>query len=546
VLTFFFSDGSLEPATPPSPVTAAYSEPGYTPPNSPLIVGNGAPSGTTNPNKWQPLALAQNISQNGFVEPSNIQSYLGSQWLTVRPFALTRTNNSLPWINPGAPSLISTSVSNLSPTHEAYLNQMVEVIRYHSYLTPNDGVTMNISPGTLGNNPLGTNSGAGHATNPSTGQPYPANVVKRGDFGRVLAEYWADGPSSETPPGHWNVLAGQVSDHASQQNQIEKIGPVLDDLEWDVKLYFALNAATHDAACAAWSLKRYYEGTRPITGIRFMGMRGQVTDQQASNWHFQGLPLIPGLIETITSASSQAGQRHENLAAHLGKIAIYVWPGEPASPSTQSSGVKWILATDWVPYQKKTFVTPAFPGYVSGHSTFSRAAAEVMTTFTGSSFFPGGLSTHTATQNTSLAFEQGPSQTITLQWATYFDAADQAGLSRLWGGIHISEDDFKGRIAGSQAGKQAYARAKAYWTGSILNNTVPLAVRADGTALKLDWTADPGMYYKVQFSQDLGFWLDFSSPIQAQAAGMSFTDPFPIGFDDATRRYYRVIRSLEP
>ena len=70
---------------------------------------------------------------------------------------------------------------------------------------------------------------------------------------------------------------------------------------------------------------------------------------------------------------------------------MLAWAGNPEDPSTQTSGVAWILAVDWVPYQLPTFVTPAFAGYVSGHSTFSRAAAEVMTAITGSPFFPGGL-----------------------------------------------------------------------------------------------------------------------------------------------------------
>ena len=82
-------------------------------------------------------------------------------------------------------------------------------------------------------------------------------------------------------------------------------------------------------------------------------------------------------------------------------------PGNPDDPKTQTGGVGWILAVDWVPYQLPTFVTPAFPGYVSGHSTFSRAAAEVLTAFTGSEFFPGGVSGYTITAG-SLKFETGP------------------------------------------------------------------------------------------------------------------------------------------
>src|SRR6266498_5054628 len=116
-----------------------------------------------------------------------------------------------------------------------------------------------------------------------------------------------------------------------------------------------------------------------------------------------------------------------------------------------------------MPYQRTNFVTPAFPGYFSGHSTFSRSAAEILTAITGSPFFPGGLGTYT---NYALGFEKGPSQPITLQWATYYDAADQAGLSRIWGGIHPPVDDFGGRRAGSQCGKAVWALAHKFFDGS--------------------------------------------------------------------------------
>lgn len=125
------------------------------------------------------------------------------------------------------------------------------VLRYALELTPDDGVTRDFSPGAFGNNSLGANDGSGRPLNPFTGQPYAPNRVKRGDFARVLAEFWADDPSSETPPGHWNSLANYVSDSAHADKRIGGTGPVVDDLEWDVKLYFALNSAEHDAACTA-------------------------------------------------------------------------------------------------------------------------------------------------------------------------------------------------------------------------------------------------------------------------------------------------------
>jgi hypothetical protein len=112
---------------------------------------------------------------------------------------------------------------------------------------------------------------------------------------------------------------------------------------------------------------------------------------------------------------------------------VRAWRGNPADPATQTSGVGWILAAEWVPYQRPTFVTPAFAGYVSGHSTFSRAAAEVMTAMTGGAYFPGGLSEWTVPAG-ELVTEQGPTGDVTLQWVTYYDAAAQAGISRIFGG----------------------------------------------------------------------------------------------------------------
>src|SRR5436309_1392439 len=153
--------------------------------------------------RWQPLAITNAVDQNGF-PAGPIQSFLGAQWLGVRPFALARSETNLPWIDPGPQPHFHGA------GHTQFTNEVVDVIRHSSELTPDDGVTINISPGAWGNNSLGLNDGTGHPLNPVTSQPYTNNIVKRGDFARVLAEFWADGPSSETPPGHWNVLANGV------------------------------------------------------------------------------------------------------------------------------------------------------------------------------------------------------------------------------------------------------------------------------------------------------------------------------------------------
>jgi hypothetical protein len=174
------------------------------------------------------------------------------------------------------------------------------------------------------------------------------------------------------------------------------------------------------------------------------------------------LPLVPGLIELVTSESLASG-RHVGFERHVGKVVVRGWRGEPGDRKHGVGGVTWIRAVEWLPYQRRTFVTPAFPGYVSGHSTFSRAAAEVLASVTGSPYFPGGYEYFEAKPG-YLTFEYGPSAPVRLEWASYFDAADQAGQSRLWGGIHVTPDDFRGRVLGRRVGLRALTRARAFFT----------------------------------------------------------------------------------
>jgi hypothetical protein len=431
-----------------------YADPTYKPVNPPLVVEEPGAE-MRDPSRWQPLALAKIISQNGLPVPGRVQIFVGPQWGAVAGFALPEAREGLT-IDPGP-------VPQLGDPE--FARTALEVIRYSSRLDPADGEAMEIGPAGLGGNTLGRNDGHGHDLNPATGEPYAPNVVPRGDFERALAEYWADGPSSETPPGHWNAVANQVSDSPDLERRIGGTDREVDRLEWDVKLYFALNGAVHDAAVAAWGAKRHYDSARPISMIRYMGSHGQSSDPKGLSYDPYGLLLEPGLVEVVTRASSAAGERHEALAGHIGGVAIRAWAGFPDDPVAESSGVHWIRAVDWVPYQLPTFVTPAFAGYVSGHSTFSRAAAEVLTAFTGSSYFPGGLY-EVPRPAGSLKIERGPSTDVTLQWATYFDAADAAGVSRLYMGIHVSPDDFGGRRVGAQCGRAAWALAQDFFEGT--------------------------------------------------------------------------------
>ncbi len=430
-----------------------YKDPdGFHPENPPLVVDEPGIV-VDDPLQFQQLLLSEAVTQNGISEGSGVRDYVGSHWGAVTPFAMVRAEeDELYFAGENPPLTLDDDLRNA----------IADVLQRSSELDIADGEVWDISPGAYGNNTLGTNDGKGYALNPVTGKPYKAQPVLRGDFTRVLAEFWADGPQSETPPGHWNTLANHVADHPETEKRLFGEGDQLSALAWDVHVYLALNGAVHDAAIAAWELKRHYISARPVTLIRYLCSLGQRTDPKELSYHEEGIDLVPGMVEVITEASSKPGERHAHLKRYLGEIAVHSWRGEPGDRDSEVGHVDWIRASEWIPYQRRTFVTPAFPGYVSGHSTFSRAGAEVLAAITGSEFFPGGLGRHVIDPG-YLVFEFGPVDQFELQWATYYDAADQAGQSRLWGGIHVRNDDFDGRKIGKQVGLLAVERARSFF-----------------------------------------------------------------------------------
>ncbi|WP_413164508.1 vanadium-dependent haloperoxidase [Capilliphycus salinus ALCB114379] len=189
-------------------------------------------------------------------------------------------------------------------------------------------------------------------------------------------------------------------------------------LDEDVKLFFTLANAVFDAGIAAWESKRYYDYIRPVSAIRSL---------------FNGR-----------------------------QIQAWGGPGQ---------GTQTLDGSQWHPYQRLNDPTPPFPEYVSGHSSYSAAAAEVLKRFTDSDRF--GAS-YTAPAGSS-HFEPGitPTQEITLFWPTFSDAADEAGISRLYGGIHFRDADLNGRILGRKVGETVWNKAQGFINGgndSIIDN----------------------------------------------------------------------------
>jgi hypothetical protein len=153
--------------------------------------------------------------------------------------------------------------------------------------------------------------------------------------------------------------------------------------------------------------------------------------------------------------------------ANVGKIKIFAWRGHAfvSNRNFDVAGVDWVLAENWWPYQRADFVTPPFSGYTSGHSTLTSAGAQVLTLLTGSPYFPSGLYEFPVGTNAFLDYEKGPSVPVNLQWATYFDWADSAGISRLWAGVHPPVDDITGRRIGRVIGVRGFEKASSYFSG---------------------------------------------------------------------------------
>lgn len=456
-----------------------YSNQHYLPVNPPIEPPKPGNPSIVDLDRWQPIALVQYVDQAGNVINSQPPA-LSPEWGAVAPFALSEADRTTHfrdgfgynvYHDPGAPPKIHDSYAHI------YKWTFALVAIWSGHLDQSDGVMMDISPASRGNLQSlptsfdefpdfydtlnGGDKSPGHPTNPATGAPYEPQLVPRGDYTRVLAEFWADGPNSETPPGHWFTILNTVTDHPTFERRLGGTGPELGPLEWDVKSYFALGGAMHDVAITAWGIKGWYDCIRPISAIRAMADRGQSSDPAAASYHPDGLPIVPGKIELVQTGDPLAGPASEN----VGKIKLYAWRGPTyiPDPLTTQAHAGWILAQDWWPYQRPTFVTPPFPGYVSGHSTYSRAAAEVLTALTGDEYFPGGMSQFEIKANEYLVFEEGPSVDMTLQWATYRDAAEESALSRIWGGIHPPIDDVPGRLIGIKVGNAAYAHALSYF-----------------------------------------------------------------------------------
>jgi len=317
---------------------------GYQPRNKPMSVPlPAAPDAVDFVDKWQALTYLN--SAHEAVTPG----FICPHWQQVKPFALSSGSQFRPTTGPQ------------SPLSQGFLDQALYVMDVQARLTPEQ---------------------------------------------KVIAEYWADGPNSELPPGHWTEFAAYVAERDPLPG-LPHSGKL--SLDNSVKLFFALGNAIFDASIATWDAKRHFDYARPITTIRHL-FRGQT---------------------------------------------VRGWGGP-------GQGTQTILGETWRPFQVSSFPTPPFSEFTSGHSGFSMAAATVLKSFTGSDQFGFYYA-----QNTPLnADPTEPVTGVVLHWPTFTSAAREAGESRLFGGIHFYEGNVVGLDIGEKCGKAAYGKAQDLWSGA--------------------------------------------------------------------------------
>jgi len=209
------------------------------------------------------------------------------------------------------------------------------------------------------------------------------------DTEKVIAEFWAGGPFTVSPPGMllwmWKHYMG-----------VKDMAPAT--IVWS-----GLDLSLHlfETGRLVWGLKKAHMQARPIQEIRRL-YRGQ---------------------------------------------AVKKYDGTT------------IQGESWVPYQETNFVTPPFADFPSGHSAFSRAFANVMNAWFGTTIDTRTEDTLDDIQLISPAlrpqieapgtfvFLSGnsqiqpavvPASAVTLAWTTWDDLAESAGISRKYGGIHAA------------------------------------------------------------------------------------------------------------
>jgi hypothetical protein len=250
------------------------------------------------------------------------------------------------------------------------------------------------------------------------------------DEHKIIAEFWEDGRGTAFPPGTFMAFAQFVS--ARDEHTLDQ----------DAKLFLAMGNAVFDAGIATWQAKFEYDYARPVRVIRDLGELGLIGE------------------EGVDELTGETG------------FVIDAFGG--FDPDTGAGlGTRTILAENFVTFQRPGGdPSPPFAEYTSGHSAFSAAGAEVLRLFTGSDEFGGSVAFAIA----STQFETDvPAEETLLEWETFTAAAEEAGLSRRYGGIHFKDGDLNGRDLGGLVGAEAFDLAQRFIGGEATDADRPFS-----------------------------------------------------------------------
>ena len=166
------------------------------------------------------------------------------------------------------------------------------------------------------------------------------------------------------------------------------------------------------------------------------GHWNEIAANLATSRHFD-LASTAHVFATLDAALADAG-----IAAWNAKYTYNCWRPITAIREAGTDGNPATVADpSWTPL----LATPAFPSYVSGHSAFSAAAATVLSAYFG--------------PNTAFSATSDAMPGVVRHFSSFAQAAQEAGMSRIYGGIHFSFDNLAGLAIGRTIGRLAVARA---------------------------------------------------------------------------------------
>ncbi|MFK7867918.1 MAG: DUF6851 domain-containing protein [Roseobacter sp.] len=380
-----------------------------------------------NPNPLEINDIARWTPENVPIDPEEAspeQSFLTAHWLEVEGFALPKNAD-------GSTDFSSTLPVAPKPFFTegfagSTLNFDAQTILLDNELTL-DGVlfaagdTIEVSKALIGD--VINESFIAQAEEVVA---YSANLT---DEEKIIAEFWEDGGGTAFPPGTFMTFAQFVS--ARDDNSLDQ----------DAQMFLAMSNAVMDAGIATWQAKVEYDYARPVRVIRDLGELGLIGELG------------------VDDNTGEAGWVIEAFGGF--------------NEDGTGRGTQTILAENFVTFQRPgADPSPPFAEYTSGHSAFSAAGAEVLRLFTGSDAFGGSVSFEPDT----IQFEDGvPENEVNLAWETFSQAADEAGLSRLYGGIHFTDGDVNARALGRDIGAEAFAAAAMFIDGTATDVERPFA-----------------------------------------------------------------------